>query len=388
MLPKIINYVILKEGIYFGGKMVIIPNFQKEEEILKTQQEKNLMVDAETFASLIRKHIFPQLSPYEAKRKRLKKWFYFSICLSVVLFLIVFTIAQKNNLFQKSDDGIFILLFSTFLPVAFSYFRNMMFLNDRKEEFLTNILSYAGTFHNHQETITPEFLNNSQMFPNFVFKEGHNQSNDIAKNAFNLLKKTFQSTSAGLFKKYCQVLMEENFTGHYKSTKFSVAETKLIYTTGSGKNRRDKTLFRGVLIAIPLQKEIVSQTVAYNEIFTFDHTFTDFERVDLEDEDFMKEYNIYSTSQIDPRFILSPVFIERLKKLKKAFNTKKIDFAIFDNHILLFVHIRKNLFEPFSIFKSFYNMEVFLNFYREIESICNLVDTLQISNEKERKKIF
>ena len=370
--------------------MVIIPTFQKEEEILKEKQNQNLLVSQETFTSLIRKHIFPQLNPYEIKRKKLKKWFYFSITLSVVLvFLIIFTAIKKDT---YSNEALGILFAIAISPVLIACFFNNRFLNERKDEFLTNILSYIGTFQNKQTSITPDFLNDSQMYPHYVFQQGYGRNHSLMPLSFSkklnfIFRAPFSSNSVGLFKKACRVEIEENFTGHYKSTKFSVAETALIYQS-SGKNKHDVQLFKGVLIAIPLQKEIHSQTVAYNEWVTFKQVLTDFEKVELEDEEFMKEYNIYSTSQIDPRFVLTPIFIERLKKLKEAFNTKKIDFAIFNNHLLLFVHIKKNLFEPFRIFTSLFNMKNYLHFYAEIESICNLVDTLSIDNEKERLNLF
>ena len=46
------------------------------------------------------------------------------------------------------------------------------------------------------------------------------------------------------------------------------------------------------------------------------------------------------------------------------------------------------MFEPFLVFKSLYNTKFFEKFYDEMESVCALIDALEIDNEKERKNIF
>lgn len=40
------------------------------------------------------------------------------------------------------------------------------------------------------------------------------------------------------------------------------------------------------------------------------------------------------------------------------------------------------------VFKSLYNTKFFEKFYDEMESVCALIDALEIDNEKERKNIF
>ncbi|MBQ8251630.1 MAG: DUF3137 domain-containing protein [Alphaproteobacteria bacterium] len=373
--------------------MVVIPSLKDETE-LKEKQENNLIVSKETFMSLVRTKIFPNLAPHEQERIKTKKKFYLLIVLALILTSITIHYGYLKgylHISQLDKNDYWPLILAAFLgPFILGIHQNKLFLDERKELFLDEILSYIGKFRKGQETVDGDFLNESGMFPSVVF-----QKESLPKNAFKLTGYDSKSSSPlsikNFFtkhffsgKKNCPVFIEENFTGHYKSTKFSVVETLLAYKEG----KSHRTLFKGILIAIPLQKEILSQTVAYNESFTLKHLLTDFEKVELEDEEFMTEYNIYATSQIEPRFILKPIFIERLKKLKQVFNTKKIDFAIFNNHILLFVHINKNLFEPFSVFKSLYNSTVFEKFYDEIESICHLIDTLEIDNEKERLNLF
>ena len=72
--------------------MVIIPTFQAEEKELEEKKQNNLIVSKETFASLIRKKIFPELFSHEEKRKKVRL-IVTGVCL--VVFVILFAFIQK-----------------------------------------------------------------------------------------------------------------------------------------------------------------------------------------------------------------------------------------------------------------------------------------------------
>ena len=338
--------------------MVIIPTFQAEEKELEEKRQNNLIVSKETFAILIRKKIFPELSSHEEKRKKVKKQMYLLWITSVVwLCLTPFGLELLKSIHDKGDPlGMWLVISA--IPSIIAECIRKRFLSERKKTFLSRLLDFLGTFQKKRPLINADFLERSLLFNPRAF--------------------SFRGVQE----------FEEYFTGHYKSTKFSVAETLLQYKKKRNKSYYTATVFDGVVIAIPLRKEILAHTLCYNETFTFKHMFDNLEKVELEDEEFMKEYNIYSSSQIEARSILKPVLMERIKKLKTTFETKRIDIAIFNNHLVLALHTKKNLFEPFSDFKSLYGKKTYFKFYDEIHSVCALIDTLEIDNEKERLKLF
>ncbi len=350
--------------------MVIIPSQYDIDEKLKEQKEAYLITSLEDYMALIRKHIFPKLALAEEKRKTLKKMIYLLHGITVIGLITCVYFTYQAYLSNTKFWDLFYLL--ALIPSLIAWVKGEEFIKQQKNDFLTNLLDFIGAFEKGQDTITADFLNNSALFPNIVCQEGRE------KLSF------FSQCRAGLLKHFCPVQIDEAFKGHYKNTLFSVAETLLKYTKRSRKHRRTVSVFKGVMIAIKLQKEINSQSVIYNEFLTFKQAFSDLEKVELEDDEFMKEYNIYSTNQMEVRFILTPRFIERLKKMKQAFQTKRIDMAIFENHLLLCLHVNKNMFEPFSVFKSLYNMRPYVRFYNEMKSVTQLIDVLQIENDKER----
>ena len=208
--------------------MVIIPTFQAEEKELEEKRQNNLIVSKETFASLIRKKIFPELSPHEEKRKKAKKQIYLLWAASVVLLCLTPQgLDILKSIPHKGDPLVAWLLISA-IPSIIAHFINKHFLTEQKESFLNTLLDFLGTFQKDQTLINADFLELSRLFN---------------KNAFS-----FRGIQE----------FEECFTGHYKSTKFSVAETLLQYKKLRKKRQHTVTVFDGVVIAIPLKKDIFS----------------------------------------------------------------------------------------------------------------------------------
>jgi hypothetical protein len=48
------------------------------------------------------------------------------------------------------------------------------------------------------------------------------------------------------------------------------------------------------------------------------------EEIKLEDPEIRKNFVVYSTDQVEARYLLTPSFIQRFKRLKTAYGTKKI----------------------------------------------------------------
>ncbi len=63
--------------------------------------------------------------------------------------------------------------------------------------------------------------------------------------------------------------------------------------------------------------------------------------VKLEDIDFSKDFSVFSTNQIEARTILTPTFMERMKKLKEIFKSNHVDVAFFENIALFAIHTEK-----------------------------------------------
>ena len=121
----------------------------------------------------------------------------------------------------------------------------------------------------------------------------------------------------GLYPRSTSKATDDVIIGVDKGCNFIIAETKLTHTEsrGSGDNRRTETItdFSGLIVKIQMKKNFTGKTIVgmKGDI----RKMSGFEKVELESVDFMRNREIYSTDQIESRYILTTVFMERLQNL-------------------------------------------------------------------------
>jgi len=101
------------------------------------------------------------------------------------------------------------------------------------------------------------------------------------------------------------------------------------------------------------------------------------EKVVLEDINFGKKYGIYSSDQIEARYILTPVMMEKLLWIKSNF--KNVFITLVDNKMYVGFP-EKNMFELKTIEEDKAE-SMFVNFYDEINVIIKLVDEIKTNNK-------
>lgn len=74
------------------------------------------------------------------------------------------------------------------------------------------------------------------------------------------------------------------------------------------------------------------------------------QKVVLEGLPFLKNWRVLTDNQVEARYLLTPVFMEKMLEIKRLFHGKHIDFSFFDRKLLIAVHTRKDLFETTSLF--------------------------------------
>ena len=230
--------------------------------------------------------------------------------------------------------------------------------------------------------------------------------------------------SMGLFPSFTEKSDDDIVIGLYKGCNFVINECKLRHTERYGKNSTTVTDFSGLLIKIQINKNFSGKTIVGNKWhITKLNGFAD---VVLEDVEFMKSRKVYSTDQIEARYILTTSFMERLKMLGATFaydrSTKQIpsstqgfqeqsliqnlhsaaesiknaDFnirsmaipylnygagvsaAFTDGYVYLFVPSREDFFE-IDINTTLYDENKYYNIYVEIQSILSIIDYLKLN---------
>ena len=103
-----------------------------------------------------------------------------------------------------------------------------------------------------------------------------------------------------------------------------------------------------------------------------------FEKVILEHPKFNKHYNVYCSDQVEARYMLSPVFMERFYNLEKTFNAKNIKCSFFEDKLIIAIETKKDLYELGSLFKSVKDSSNVYRFYKEVKSILDIIDVLKL----------
>ncbi len=184
---------------------------------------------------------------------------------------------------------------------------------------------------------------------------------------------------------YNRYSSEDYFTGVYKGVNITLAEIELKQKRGSGKNSSTVTVFKGLAILIDLARQkFHGHTVLVENAAGIGQWFKkmtlDLKRANLVDPEFEKAFDVYTSDQVEARYLIDPVIIEEMKKMRDAYEAKSFSAAYFDNRVLVMLPApaRKNYFEPASIHVPATNPQSVLGMKHELGLVLNLVDRLDL----------
>ena len=227
---------------------------------------------------------------------------------------------------------------------------------------------------------------------------------------------------------------DDCFEGSYNGVKIAVSEQELRDVRGTGKNRRDVQIFKGILISLEMPKKFHGQTVVHAKgwgiiiavaavalflalmygaaflgvlgkrdvlalvtifpvlaFFLFGGYWIvkdwfkkrrKMQQVALEDVVFDKHWNVESTDQIEARYVLTPAFMERMLEVKKRFKGNKIEFSFWNNKVLIAVHTGKDMFETTSLFTPALDYRKVQEVVTQFYSVFSVADVLLGMREK------
>lgn len=314
-------------------------------------QKNGLAISKKEFLRLVEENVIPQLKKHEEERQKILKSQKRNILLLFLFPIVIFVTAIFNNPFLTylswfCGFAFFVVVIAWCLS---NEVKEQLFTLDRKNELkILNVLKYLSNF---------DFKKNSTI-------------KQLLKNA-NLFNKKYRSET------------DTFFSGCLHNTHFFVEE-KILYTADHADD-----LFEGIVIAIPTTKKMSYKTIVQDTLFRnvnrtnyYKINRPNLQEIEIEDIEFMKEYSIYSANQIEARRLLTPIFIERVKKLKEIFNAKYMDIAFLDGYVLIALDTKKNMFETFLMNNSITDSSIFGQLYDEMEALSHLIKTLKIDNVK------
>ncbi len=305
---------------------------------------------SKNFDEIYEKRIEPFLKEIELQRlKKVKQ----HKLLSLPLYSICVAAALLTPLPVLTDPSRIIAIRLGMLVMAYCiplWLLDTVFFSKLKKEiktrFLPVILKSFGKFYVvNQDIVTLNDINQYKIFPFAKCK----QNNDV-------------------------------IVGIYKGLDVYIQELKLFH----GKDTID---FEGLIIKVKFPKKFTGKTIVRPDKAGV--SAGNFQKVNLEDPDFEKIYDVYSTDQIEARYLLTTSFLERLKNLGEIFDNsieytkyyfnKPRCYCVFDkNYIMIFVNLPTNFFEFFSPWVTVLNKEKYKEVFYQMTLIFEIIHKLKI----------
>ncbi len=120
---------------------------------------------------------------------------------------------------------------------------------------------------------------------------------------------------------------EDQVSGVYEGVRLQMTDLRLREETGSGKDKREVTVFEGPVFCFSFPKRFNGTTIIKADGSFFGNLFNgigmgDRERVKLEDPKFEKCFEVFGTDQVEARYLLTPAFMEQLMVLRESLGDK------------------------------------------------------------------
>lgn len=275
---------------------------------------------------------------------------------------IYFIISILVAMLALSRMGLFSLFFVFLLVIigliVNSYYSGQ-FTKIFKSEIINEIIKFFGEdlTYSPSEHITKNEYRDSKLYGSFDRYSGE----DLISGKLYLSEQD-QEDGNGINIRMSEVHTEDKSTDSKGNTSYS-------------------TIFKGIFMIVDFNKSFKSSTYVVEDsgILNCLVGISGSKRVKLEDVEFEKIFEVYSEDQIEARYILTPSFMEKLKRLKiKTDGRLRIAFS---NHkMYLAISTHDNLLEA-NLSQSMECSEDLAIYYEQLNFYFSIIEDLKL-NEK------
>lgn len=171
---------------------------------------------------------------------------------------------------------------------------------------------------------------------------------------------------------------EDCFDGSHHGCNFAFYEGHLENRVQTKNGSRWVTVFRGQLVRIAFPKKFLGTTIIRRDrgMFNFmQRWMSTLQHVGLGDSRLEKAFEVYSNDQVEARYLIHPVFMERLLELETAFKGKNLRGAFVDGDLLIAIE-GGDKFEVGSMFSNLNDIARARSIVADITEIMRLIDAV------------
>lgn len=183
---------------------------------------------------------------------------------------------------------------------------------------------------------------------------------------------------------YDRESLEDHVLGEVDGVPFELAEAFLEKRVKRDKRDDYDLVFRGLVARYAFPKRFEGRTIVRGDRGSFfnamSHAGVDGERVHLEDPRFEEMFEVFSSDQVEARYLLTPAFMERLVKLADA-SDGPMQAAFDGGDLLLAIDGRRGYFAQPSPWKDLRQGNHIRAFVEDIAFIREIAETLKLDAE-------
>ncbi|GIU41728.1 DUF3137 domain-containing protein [Shewanella algidipiscicola] len=322
--------------------------------IKSVHQSQRLVAPKEELAQFkahYQQHIEPLTRKFESHRvvslTSLRRRLYISAAVMAALVPVgLFFGAQHYNL-----EAWWLLLLPIVVLAWWCYRPISRYHSDVKQQVFPKIFKYFGD--------------------DFIFSPSQKMSMPLLKRS-----KLLPGHDNALFDDYVQ--------GTHNGVEIAVNELTLTKKVRRDKRTETVTVFRGVMVLLSSHKAFKGHTVVVKNrgglVNFLSSSFKNLERVKLEDPRFEQQFDVFSSNQIEARYLLTVSFMERLQELAAMFSGR-IQCAFYENKLLIMLESNENRFELGSIFNGATFEHEFSQINREMKQLFAMIEVLKLDQD-------
>lgn len=189
---------------------------------------------------------------------------------------------------------------------------------------------------------------------------------------------------------YDRYTSEDYFTGQYKNTQIQFSEIDLAIKKKNKNSTYYHSVFKGLAILFKNpNKRFYGHTIIDQNSSGMMEWFKEkahgLKRANLVDPKFEKIYDVYTNDQVEARYLIHPLIIERLTDLSERYHGKKLTAAFYEDKFLILIASSHNHFEPARISMPATSTDSLFNLKKEIEDILAIGDQLELYKDTGRE---
>lgn len=190
---------------------------------------------------------------------------------------------------------------------------------------------------------------------------------------------------SGLIPRHHIYQAEDFFEGRYKGVDLCFWEARMLEDISlDGSRKNYMPVFTGLIVYIHIPRyKFSGHTVILKDRLgdrrKLNRYLRKMKRAHMVDPEFEKLFTVFTTDQVEGRYLVNPLVIESIKAIHKKFSSTNLSASFYEDQMVLMIPSALNHFEPGSIDMRSQNMAVITEIRGQIKKIVSIIDELNLS---------